>query len=162
MDGLFHFSGIRRVPLEKHGRQYTLSVRQLADYGIKEQAMAARAGNPYAGIDAIQDDQKRALAVKIVADIAARPKIVTFGEESRFDNSMVGLAYNLWRALSVDHSKEFPPTVSVQQGIQLGMDFIEWYGIASINELLEAVYKAQEEDVIKNSAGPTPVEPGNQ
>ena len=142
--------------MKRHGKEYVLSIRQLADYALKETAIMARAGSPYAGIDAIASPDDRTKAIKIAAEIAARPKIATFTDEARFDNSMAGIAYTLWRALSVDHATEFPPGLPVQQGIQLGMNFIEWYGVNDIGDLIAIVHQVQEEDDLKNSSGSTP------
>lgn len=161
MDGLFHFTGCRRATVRRHGKEYWLSIRQLADYGLKETAIMARSGSPYSGIDALTAPDDRAKAMRIAAEIAARPKIATFTDESRFDNSMAGIAYTLWRALSVEHPVEFPPELPVQQGIQLGLNFIEWYGVNDIGDLIAIVHQVQEEDALKNSSGSTPErEPG--
>lgn len=155
MDGLFNLVGTRTIPLKAHGKEYELTVRTLADYAKKEQAITARNGNPYAGLDAIEDDQKRAQAIRIVADVAARPTIATLTDEQRFDNSLRGIAYNLWRCLGVKHPDEFPPTVPIETGVQLGMDFIEWFGTNRIQELVEALFQTQEEDLLGNSDGQT-------
>lgn len=155
MDGQFNLSGYRKIPLTHDGKTYNLTVRSLGDYAMKEAAILSQSGNPYDGLQAITDDAQRLQAVKIVAEVAARPKIATFADEERFDMSMRGLSYALWRALSVEHSDEFPPNVSLSRGMQLGADFIEWFGQSRINELLQAVYESEEKDILKNSDGQT-------
>lgn len=153
MDGLFNLSGVRRIPLRKHGKEYNLTVRTLADYALKESAIMQRSGNPYAGVEAIVDDQKRLQAIRIIADVASRPQIATLGDEQRFDQSMRGIAYNVWRCLSVEHAAEFPPSVSIDRGVQLGMDFIEWYGVDDIHDIVNALFRTQEDDLLGNSNG---------
>lgn len=153
MDGLHNLVPYRRVTLSKHGKTYTFAVRQLADYARKEEAMLLRRTSPYAGLEAITSPEERARIARIVADIATRPAIVTFEEEQRFDNSLRGIAYSCWRCLSVDHPDEFPPHLPVEQGIQRGMDFVEWYGSDQLPQLIDAIHRAQEGDILGNSAG---------
>lgn len=155
MDGHFNLCGARRVPLKAHGKEYFLTVRQLKDYALKEAAILSKMGNPYAGVEFIKDDARLAQVLKVVADVAARPQIASFQDEERFDQSMRGLSYNIWRCLSVEHPDEFPPGVPLEKGIQLGADFIEWFGQDRVSELIDAIWKANEADIVKNSDGQT-------
>jgi hypothetical protein len=66
---------------------------------------------------------------------------------------MRGLAYSLWRGLSVNHPVEFPPDLPIEQGIQLGADFIDWFD--DVGGLADALYRIEEKDILKNSNGPT-------
>ena len=100
-DGIFNLCGRRAVELTKDGRTYRLAVRILDEYALKEEAILAKVGSPYAGIEAISDPAIRQQAIRIAADIAARPLIATMEDEDRFDRSFRGLAWSLWRALSV-------------------------------------------------------------
>jgi hypothetical protein len=86
--------------------------------------------------------------MRIAADIAARPLIATMEDEDRFDRSFRGLAYSLWRALSVNHPDEFPPGLPAAKGIQLGCDFIAWYGNAA--DLVRAIHHVEEKDRLGN------------
>lgn len=155
MDGLFNLVGRRTVDLTAHGKTYTLTLRTLADYAIKEAAILQTAGNPYDGITKLTDDQQRVQAIKAIAEVASRPKIATLADEQRFDNSMRGIAYNVWRCLSVAHPDEFPPTAEINAGVQLGMDFIEWYGLPNLGDIVNAIFHAQEQDILGNSDGQT-------
>jgi hypothetical protein len=147
-DGLFNLCGGRVVELTKDNRIYRLAVRQLRDYALKEQAIVSTVGSPYAGIDAITDPATRQQALRIAADIAGRPQIATMEDEDRFDKSFRGLAWSLWRALSVHHPDEFPPGLSNQQGIQLGCDFIAWFG--DVVRLCRAIHEIEEKDRLGN------------
>lgn len=149
-DGLFNLLGRRTEELRKDGKVYRLAFRTLADYASKEEAMLLRMGNPFAGIAQIEDRTLRAEMTKVAADIATRPLIATMTDEERFDNSMRGVAWSVWRALSVNHPDEFPPTLTAEKGIQLGMDFIEWFG--DIKAILKAIHKIEEKDILGNSA----------
>jgi hypothetical protein len=151
-DGLFNLLGRRTETLKKDGREYRLAFRTLADYASKEQAMLMRMGSPYAGISEIPDSKIRAELAKTAADIACRPLIATMGDEERFDQSMRGIAWTVWRSLSVNHPDEFPPDIAVERGIQLGMDFIEWFG--DIKAILKAIHKIEEKDILGNSEAP--------
>jgi len=154
-DGLFHFAGNKTNTLTKDGKTYTLTVRRLADYGLKEQAMLLRMASPYQGVEAITDPQQFALAIRQIADVTSRPLIATRDDEARFDDSMRGIAYTLWRSLSVQHPDEFPPGAQVEAGIQLGLNFIAWYGGYGqpLDEIIDAINTAQERDELKNSDG---------
>ena len=148
-DGLFNLLGRRTEELTKDGKTYRLAFRTLADYASKEQAMLLRMGNPFAGIAEIQDPKIRQELTKTAADIATRPLIATMQDEERFDNSMRGIAWSIWRALSVNHSDEFPPHLPAERGVQLGLDFIEWFG--DIRAILKAIHKIEEKDILGNS-----------
>lgn len=152
-DGLFNLVARRSVPVTKDGKTYQLSIRSLADYALKEQAILATTGNPYAGIDAIKDTATKQMALKIAADTLARPLIATMVDEDRFDRSMRGLAYSIWRGLGKNHPVEFPQDIPLEQGIQLGADFIDWFD--DVNTLGDALYRIEEKDIVKNSSGPT-------
>lgn len=153
-DGLFNLCGRRAVELKKNGKTYTMLIRRLADYALKEEAMVSLIGNPWEGIEAIKDQRSKELAMKIAADVAARPKIATLQDENRFDNSLRGIAWGVWRALCEKHPDEFPPNASAEQGIQLGIDFIAWYNNTA--EILDALYKVEEQDILGNSETPKP------
>jgi len=148
-DGLFNLLGRRTEELTKDGKTYRLAFRTLADYASKEQAMLLRMGNPFAGIAEIQDAKIRQELAKTAADIATRPLIATMQDEERFDNSMRGIAWSIWRALAVNHPQEFPPELPAERGIQLGLDFIEWFG--DIRVILKALHKIEEKDILGNS-----------
>lgn len=148
-DGLFNLLGRRTEELTKDGKTYRLAFRTLADYASKEQAMLLRMGNPFAGIAEIQDAKIRQELAKTAADIATRPLIATMQDEERFDNSMRGVAWSIWRALAVNHPQEFPPELPAERGIQLGLDFIEWFG--DIRQILKALHKIEEKDILGNS-----------
>jgi hypothetical protein len=148
-DGLFNLLGRRTEELTKDGKTYRLAFRTLADYASKEQAMLLRMGNPFAGIAEIQDAKIRQELAKTAADIATRPLIATMQDEERFDNSMRGIAWSIWRALAVNHPIEFPPELPAERGIQLGLDFIEWFG--DIRQILKALHKIEEKDILGNS-----------
>lgn len=153
-DGLFNLCGRRAVELKKNGKTYTMLIRRLADYALKEESMVSRIGNPWEGIEAIKDQRSKELAMKIAADVAARPKIATLQDENRFDNSLRGIAWGVWRALSEKHPDEFPPNVSAEQGVQLGIDFIAWYNNTA--EIIDALYKVEEQDILGNLETPNP------
>jgi hypothetical protein len=70
-------------------------------------------------------------------------------DEERFDNSMRGIAWSIWRALAVNHPDEFPPHLPAERGVQLGLDFIEWFG--DIRAILKALHKIEEKDILGNS-----------
>ena len=148
-DGLFNLLGRRTEELTKDGKTYRLAFRTLADYASKEQAMLLRMGNPFAGIAEIQDAKIRQELTKTSADIATRPLIATMQDEERFDNSMRGIAWSIWRALAVNHPDEFPPNLPAERGVQLGLDFIEWFG--DIRQILKALHKIEEKDILGNS-----------
>jgi len=147
-DGLFNLCGRRTVELTKDDRTYRLEVRTLADYALKELAITSTTGNPYAGIEAIADQRIRQEAFKIAADIAARPVIATMEDEDRFDRSFRGIAWSVWRALSVNHPDEFPPNIGNAKGIQLGCDFIAWF--ADVRAIIEAIHKVEQKDQLGN------------
>ena len=147
-DGIFNLCGRRAVELTKDGRTYRLAVRILDDYAAKEEAILSKIGSPYGGIEAIQDPAIRQQALKVAADVAARPLIATMEDEDRFDRSFRGLAWSLWRALSVNHPDEFPPNLPAAKGIQLGCDFIAWYGNAA--DLVRAIHHVEEKDRLGN------------
>jgi hypothetical protein len=136
------------VELTKDGKTYRLAFRTLADYALKEAAIVQTTGSPYNGLEAIADSRVRSEAFKIAADIAARPLIATMEDEERFDRSFRGLAWSVWRALSVNHPDEFPPNASNTQGIQLGCDFIAWFG--DVRRIVEAVHKVEQKDALGN------------
>jgi uncharacterized protein YifE (UPF0438 family) len=148
-DGLFNLLGRRTEELTKDGKTYRLAFRTLGDYASKEEAMLLRMGNPFAGIAQIEDQKIRQELTKTAVDIATRPLIATMQDEERFDNSMRGIAWSIWRALSVNHSDEFPPTLPAERGIQLGLDFIEWF--SDIRKILKALHKIEEKDILGNS-----------
>lgn len=147
-DGLFNLCSRRTVELTKDDRTYRLAFRTLADYALKEAAIVQTTGSPYNGLESIADSRVRSEAFKIAADIAARPLIATMEDEERFDRSFRGLAWSVWRALCVNHPDEFPPTVSNTQGIQLGCDFIAWFG--DVRRIVEAVHKVEQKDALGN------------
>lgn len=147
-DGLFNLVGRRTIELTKDGRTYRLAVRTLADHALKEQAILAKLGNPYAGLEEIRDPAARQSAYKIAADIAARPLIATVQDEERFDESLRGIGYSIWRALSANHPEEFPPSAPVEKGIQLGCDFVEWFG--DMRAVIMAIHKAEEKPEVGN------------
>jgi hypothetical protein len=147
-DGLFNLIGRRAVELSKDGKTYRLAVRTLADHALKEQAILQRLGSPWAGLDEIRDQAARQQAMKIAADVAARPLIATLQDEERFDESLRGIGYSVWRALSVHHADEFPPGLAIDQGIQLGCDFVEWFG--DIRAVIHALHKVDERPELGN------------
>jgi hypothetical protein len=147
-DGLFNLIGRRAIELTKDGRTYRLAVRTLADHALKEQAILQRMGSPYAGLEEIKDAAARQAAYKIAADIAARPLIATLQDEERFDESLRGIGYSVWRALSVHHSDEFPPGLPAEQGIQLGCDFVEWF--SDIKTIVHSLHKVDERPELGN------------
>jgi len=151
-DGLFNLVGRRTIELTKDGRTYRLAVALLADYARKEEAMLQRVGSPYAGIESIQDAGVRQAAMKIAADTAARPLIATMQDEDRFDRSFRGLAWNVWRALTVHHPEEFPDNLPSEKGIQLGCNFIAWFG--DVAAVINAIHRVQEHDILGNSEAP--------
>ena len=151
-DGLFNLVARRSVAVTKDGKTYQLSLRSLADYAKKEEAILAKVGNPYAGIESISDKATQQLAMKIAADTASRPLIATMVDEDRFDRSMRGLAYSIWRGLGKHHATEFPQDLPIEQGIQLGADFIDWFDNVSV--LADALYRIEEKDIVKNSDCP--------
>ena len=148
-DGLFNLLGRRTEELTKDSRTYRLAFRTLGDYASKEEAMLLRMGNPFAGIAQIDDQKIRQELTKTAADIATRPLIATMQDEERFDNSMRGIAWSIWRALAVNHPDEFPPNLPAERGVQLGLDFIEWFG--DIRQILKALHKIEEKDILGNS-----------
>ena len=152
-DGLFNLCGRRTVELSKDAKRYRLEVRALADYAKKEEAILARVGNPYAGIDSIKDRNTQQMALKIAADTASRPLIATMVDEDRFDRSMRGLAWSIWRAMGTHHATEFPQDLPIDQGIQLGADFIDWFG--DVGEVVNAIHRIEEKAELGNSNGPT-------
>lgn len=147
-DGLFNLCSRRTVELTKDDRTYRLAFRTLADYALKEAAIVQTTGSPYNGLESIADSRVRSEAFKIAADIAARPLIATMEDEERFDRSFRGLAWSVWRALCVNHPDEFPPNASNTQGIQLGCDFIAWFG--DVRRIVEAVHKVEQKDSLGN------------
>lgn len=153
MDGLFNLCGRRAVTLTKDDRAFTFRVRRLADYALKEQAMLLRMASPYNGVDAIADEGDRIKAIKVIADAVSRPLIATLQDEERFDNSLRGIAFGVWRGLCEDHPGEFPPKAQVEAGIQLGLDFIEWYGLDRIGEIIDVLHRLEEKDLVGNSSG---------
>jgi hypothetical protein len=152
-DGLFNLCGRRTAELSKDGRTYRLEIRSLADYAKKEEAILARVGNPYAGIELIKDRNVQQMAMKIAADTIARPLIATMVDEDRFDRSMRGLSWSIWRAMGKNHSAEFPQDLPAEQGIQLGADFIDWFG--DINAIVNAIHTIEEKTELGNSNGLT-------
>jgi hypothetical protein len=82
----------------------------------------------------------------------ARPLIATMADEERFDRSFRGLAWSIWRALSAHHPEEFPATLSAERGIQLGCNFIEWFG--DIAAIVRALHTVEEKDILGNSESP--------
>ena len=152
-DGLFNLCGRRTAELSKDGKTYRLEIRSLADYAKKEEAILSRVGNPYAGIESIKDRSVQQMAIKIAADTVARPLIATMVDEDRFDRSMRGLSWSIWRAMGKNHSTEFPQDVSAEQGIQLGADFIDWYD--DINGIVSAIHAIEEKTEVGNSNGLT-------
>jgi hypothetical protein len=151
-DGLFNLCGGRTARLEKDNRVYKLQIQTLAGYAAKEESMLLRMGNPYQGLDLITDRAVRTEAYKIAADITARPLIATMADEERFDKSFRGLAWSIWRALSVHHADEFPPNLPAEKGIQLGCNFIAWYG--DIAGIVRAMHTVEEKDILGNSESP--------
>ena len=159
-DGLFNLCGRRTAELSKDGRTYRLEIRSLADYAKKEEAILARVGNPYAGIESIKDRSVQQMAMKIAADTVARPLIATMVDEDRFDRSMRGLSWSIWRAMGKDHAAEFPQDLPAEQGIQLGADFIDWYD--DINGIVSAIHAIEEKTEVGNSNGLTAVAASGQ
>lgn len=147
-DGLFNLSGRRTTQLTKDNKTYTLTIQSLADYGRKEAAILSKTGNPWEGVESIKDHAVRTLAIKAAADAASRPLIATMEDENQFDHSIKGMAYLLWRSLSVVHPQEFPASITTEQGIQLGCNFIEWFG--DIQAICRALYTVQEKDILGN------------
>ncbi len=152
-DGLFNLCGRRTAELSKDGKTYRLEIRSLADYAKKEEAILARVGNPYAGIELIKDRNVQQMAMKIAADTIARPLIATMVDEDRFDRSMRGLSWSIWRAMGKNHANEFPQELPIEQGIQLGANFIDWFD--DINAIVEAIHKIEEKAEVGNSNGLT-------
>lgn len=152
-DGLFNLCGRRTVELKKDDRVYRLSIRTNHGFARKESAILSRVGNPYFGIDAIADPVIRTQAFRVAADIAARPLIATLQDEERFDQSMKGIAWSIFEALSENHPVEFPQSVSIDQAIQLGHEFLMWYG--DMSGIMDALYRVEEKDILPNSSGPT-------
>jgi hypothetical protein len=159
-DGLFNLCGRRTAELSKDGRTYRLEIRSLADYAKKEEAILARVGNPYAGIESIKDRSVQQMAMKIAADTVARPLIATMVDEDRFDRSMRGLSWSIWRAMGKNHAAEFPQDLPAEQGIQLGADFIDWYD--DINGIVSAIHAIEEKTEVGNSNGLTAVAASGQ
>ena len=147
-DGLFNLCGGRTATLTKDGETYQMQIFPLAEYARKEEAMLMRMGNPYAGLEEIKDPAQRQAAFKIAADVAARPLIATLQDEERFDESLRGIGYSVWRALSVHHPEEFPPSLPIERGIQLGCDFVEWF--SDIKAIIHALHKAEERPELGN------------
>ena len=150
---MFNLCGRRTAELSKDGKTYRLEIRSLADYAKKEEAILSRVGNPYAGIESIKDRSVQQMAIKIAADTVARPLIATMVDEDRFDRSMRGLSWSIWRAMGKNHSTEFPQDLSAEQGIQLGADFIDWYD--DINGIVSAIHAIEEKAEVGNSNGLT-------
>ena len=150
-DGLFNLCGRRTVELKKDGKTYQLSIRTNNGFARKESAILSRVGNPFAGLEAIADVAIREKAFKIAADVASRPLIATLDDEERFDHSMKGIAWSVYEALTTHHASEFPPDIPVEQAIELGRAFIGWF--ADIPTIMDALYKVEEKDILKNSNG---------
>lgn len=77
---------------------------------------------------------------------ATQPQVVSFEDENKFDNSMHGIAWKLWRALRQDH----PEIASVQHAL----DLIEQAGTEALGEINARLDEAEESALLKNSAGP--------
>ena len=152
-DGIFNLCGKRTVDLTKGGRTYKLAIRILDNYAAKESAILQRPGSAFRGIEAISDRATRESAMRIAADVAARPQIATMQDEERFDRSIRGLAWSVWQALTENHPDEFPASVSTEQGIQLGCDFIAWFD--DIGQVIQAIHRVEEKDILGNSEAPT-------
>jgi hypothetical protein len=101
----------------------------------------------------IKDRNVQQMAMKIAADTIARPLIATMVDEDRFDRSMRGLSWSIWRAMGKNHSAEFPQDLPAEQGIQLGADFIDWFG--DINAIVNAIHTIEEKTELGNSNGLT-------
>lgn len=151
-DGLFNLCGRRTTKLTKDGKTFTLAIRSLADYARKEEAILARVGNPYAGIEAIKDRHVQQAALKIAADAMSRPLIATMVDEDRFDRSIRGLSWSIWRAMGTNHADQFPQEIPLEQGIQLGADFIDWFG--DVGAIVNAIHAIEEKTEVGNSNGP--------
>lgn len=92
---------------------------------------------------------------------AQRPQVVTFEDETAFDNSLHGIAWRLWIALRDHH----PEIDSVQAAINL----IERTGSKNIASIIDALSQSEERDLQGNSSAPmsgslgassTPASPG--
>jgi len=151
-DGLFNLCGRRTTELKKDGKVYKLAIRSLAGYAQKEEAILSRVGNPYAGIESIKDRQVQQIALKTAADAMARPLIATMMDEDRFDKSIRGLSWSIWRAMGTNHADQFPQDIPLEQGIQLGADFIDWFG--DIAAIANAIHSIEEKTEVGNSNGP--------
>lgn len=152
-DGIFNLCGRRTVQLTKDGRTYSLAVRILENYAAKESAILQRPGSAFEGIDKIANARVREAAIKVAAEVAARPQIATMQDEDRFDHSFRGLAWSVWQALSINHPDEFPPNATAEQAVQLGCDFIAWFG--DVAAVVQAIHRAEEKDILGNSKAPT-------
>lgn len=152
-DGIFNLCGRRSVQLSKDGKTYNLAVRILENYAAKESAILQRPGSAFQGIDAISNPKVRDAAIRIAAEVAARPQIATMQDEDRFDHSFRGLAWSVWQALSINHPDEFPPNATPEQAVQLGCDFIAWF--EDVAAIIAAIHRVEEKDIVGNSAAPT-------
>lgn len=152
-DGLFNLCGRRTVELKKDDKTYTLTIRTNYGYARKEAAILSRIGNPYAGLDLITDQALRAQAYKIAADTLARPLIATLQDEEKFDQSMKGISWSVYEALTDNHPDEFPPNLRVDEAIQIGYQFVTWFG--DMAAILNALYTVEEKDILGNSNGQT-------
>lgn len=154
MDGISNLVGVKKVSREFNGRTYSFSLKVLADHAEKEEYLLSLKPDPFAvlaKVPADMDPQMRAAIADRITSAALKAQFASRIDESEFDASLHGLAWGIWRALR-DNEEDFGRlkkgeepvfttplgvgySLTVAEGIQKTLDFIEAVGNARFAEL---------------------------
>lgn len=85
---------------------------------------------------------------------AMAPRFVSFDDETKFDNSLHGIGWRLWRALRANH----PEIDSVQAALNLIHDL----GTHRFAEVVAKLDLSDEKDLLGKSSGSTDEAPGQE
>lgn len=117
-------------PLELHQRHG----QELAAHQLKKHAW-----------DELRD--RRAAMEKKAWDLALAPAVISLEEMSRFELSLHGIGYRLWRALRMHH-----PEID---SVQAALDLLDEHGTNNLSSVLDALDQSEEKDILGNSGPPT-------
>jgi hypothetical protein len=157
---------VGRIPqrFKAGGKTYTLHAPSVGDLIVEMQAyMISLRGNPLLqAVDAVRrlpadltPEQRELFAQRIWQSAEAASVRVNApdpDEITRFENSLTGIAFRLWKCLQEDHADEFPDVESVLRLMEL---MVEEEGDTALDELVIKTRQATGEEDAKNSSGPT-------
>ena len=186
-DGIHNLTGEQSFPIrdlltgpDGETQNYTFTVATLDDYGEKEAYILSLRPDPWQVLTAVPagtHPSVRTIMQEAVQALLAKPQFATRKEESDFNGSTHGMAWEFWRSLRDNHEEFGKPdgktsvtyrapngkeyTIGPSGGIRAALRFIQR------NQQHQHAFKdisrrINESGQLGNSPGPAKSEPGSE